>query len=253
MDTLINRLSNIKKKVDGVITFPFTDSYTMFEIFDKCNIPVLTINRSCSESKYNYVAADYFEGSKLVGTLFSEIKCKKIWFISTQVSGVFSKEQRYKGLLEGLQMSGCDADVKVMVADTATDSEGYDIVKRALAEETPPDGIYCSGDYLALGAMNALKEKSISVGKQKGTSVVGSSGFELSANSQPPLSVVQIPMIEMGRKAIRKMLSLRETPDRREAGAMLPTELILRESTPKYLCEQGWLDKILNNYTQAHL
>jgi hypothetical protein len=60
-------------------------------------------------------------------------------------------------------------------------------------------------------------------------------------------------MIEMGRKAIRKMLSLRETPDRREAGAMLPTELILRESTPKYLCEQGWLDKILNNYTQAHL
>lgn len=253
LSSLSSRVADLAGKVDGVITFPFTDNYTMFDLFDKYNIPIITINRPGTEARYNYVGADYFDGSKMVGALFAEIKCKKVWHLTTQMTGIFSKEQRYKGLIEGLMLSGNNCDVKVVIVDSATDREGCRAVKELLDTEGRPDGIYCSGDYLALGAINALKQASIPVGTEDGTSVVGSSGFELSSHIDPALTVVQIPMIEMGRRAVRRMLSLRQAIEHRVSGDIIPTKLILRDSTPSRLKEQKWLEKIEEAKNQMHV
>ena len=83
--------------------------------------------------------------------------------------------------------------------------------------------------------------------------MIGSSGFEISAHIAPSLSVIQIPMIEMGRRAIRKILELREKPDLRIEGVTLPANLILRDSTPAFLKESQWLDRVRQARLQVNI
>ena len=243
-ESVAEAMQKIKDKVDGVITFPFTDSDTIFNIFGKHNIPVLMINRPSSATIHNYVSADYFGGSKCVGELFAEIGCKNIWLMTTHMAGIFSKEQRYKGLAEGLKFSGHNEQIKVVIIDSATDDHAYNVTRELLFGNEKPDGIYCSGDYIAMGVMRALKDQGIPIGTKDGTSVVGSSGFEISAHTAPSLTVVQIPMIEIGRRAIRKVLDIKADKSHRSLGDILPTKLILRDSTPEYLKNEDWLKKI---------
>jgi LacI family transcriptional regulator len=169
------------------------------------------------------------------------------------MTGIYSKEQRYRGLADGLKLSGSNCDPQVHIVDTANDAASYELVSKRLQTEKKPDGIYCSGDYLAMGAIEALKEKGIPVGTEDGTSVIGSSGFELSAHIDPALTVVQIPMVEMGRRAIRKILEARERPDRRVEGQSLPTKLILRDSTPLWLKDEHWIEKIQQTRPSAYI
>lgn len=243
-DSLAKRLEDISDKVDGIITFPFADDYSLSQLFDTCPVPVLTVNRPSEESRENYVSADYFSGSKLVGQLFAKLECKSICFVSTQIAGVHSKEQRYHGLVEGLKMAGSHANIDVILVDAANDAEGYRVMRRKFDEGYIPQGVYCSGDYLALGVVRAAKECGLAIGTKEGINIIGSTGVELAAHSEPPLSVVQIPMIEMGRCAVRKLLEIRNTDKIKIEGLMLPTQLVLRSTTPHYLIEEGWLDKI---------
>ena len=92
IESLIQKLSNVRKKIDGVVTFPFTDNQTLFDLFDKYDIPLITINKPCEESRNNFVTADYFEASKTVGALFSQLDCRHVWFLTTQINGIHSKE-----------------------------------------------------------------------------------------------------------------------------------------------------------------
>lgn len=253
LESLVKRLADIGDNIDGVITFPFTDNYTMSRIFEKAKLPVVTINRSCADARDNFVGADYFEGSKMVGAAFAEIKAKRVAFLTTQMAGIYSKEQRYKGLVEGLRFSGNNCDVDIIILESATDVQGYEAVKCMVQENKIPQAVYCSGDYIAMGVLKALKEAGIRIGVEDGVSVIGSSGFELSAHTDPPLSVVQIPMIEMGRRAVSKILEARNDDARRSAGETLPTKLILRDTTPASLRQCRWLEKIEENKMQVHI
>ncbi|AQQ70556.1 Arabinose metabolism transcriptional repressor [Limihaloglobus sulfuriphilus] len=252
LSSLSSKLMQIKDRVDGVITFPFTDNYTMCNLFRECGIPFTTINRPCANTMDNYVSANYLEGSKMVGMLFAEIKCRKVLFVTTQIAGIFSKELRYKGLLEGLRLSGSDSEVEILILDSAGDLNGYEAVNDVIKSGNVPDGIYCSGDYLAIGAMAALKKHQIPIGVEGGTSVVGSSGFELAAHVEPSLSVVQIPMVEMGKRAIKQMLEIKNSRSKTVPGEIIPTKLILRKSTPASLIETGWLERNIEYKTQIN-
>lgn len=249
IDALTERLSDMGSKVDGIITFPFTDNYSMLELFDKSGLPVLMINRPCSESQYNYVTADYFEGSKLVGQLFAEIGAKKIWLVTTQMAGIYSKEQRYKGLAEGLKLAGCNVEVEIILIPSATDISGYKGVIDRFRGGEHPEAIYCSGDYIAIGVMGAARDAGLQIGTEGGVSIIGSTGLELCNYTNPSLSVVQIPMIEMGRRAVKRVLEMRAEHKTRCTGDILPVELILRGSTPLSLIEKGWLNKTKDTKT----
>lgn len=242
LDQIAHHLEQVRDRVDGLITFPFARLEEMFEILDRIGLPTVTINRLGADVAENFVDADYYRGSQLVGQLFARIDAKKVWFVSTQIAGVFSKEQRYGGLVDGLRLAGSSGRVRVVLAPTASEEDGYHTCTARLAEEGMPDAVYCSGDYLAMGAMRALTEAGARIGEN--VSVLGSSGFAFTALTRPSLSVVQIPMVDMGRRAIRLLKEMIDRGAKRISGVTLPTRLILRDSTPASLLKEGWVDQV---------
>jgi LacI family transcriptional regulator, galactose operon repressor len=242
-ESICQHLREISGRFDGLITFPLMPYEQMAYILDEKSAPIITINRLSAGTQYNYVAADYFGGSRLVGQMFAEAGLTDVWFLSTPVSNVYSKEQRYAGLCDGMHTSGIPSKPRVIIAPSAEEQAGYQSVKSQLSDSQKPGAIYCSGDYLAIGAIRALQESGLSVGGDRGVAVVGSSGLSYSRFTSPSLSVVRIPMEEMGRRAVQKLLEMTSNGSTRSPGQSLPTELILRGSTPDKIRDSGWLEK----------
>ena len=78
---------------------------------------------------------------------------------------------------------------------------------------------------MAVGALAALRARGLSVPGD--VSLAGYDDLPLSRDMTPPLTTVRVPMLEMGRQAMR--LAIAE-PDAAGEIVRLPTELVVRES-----------------------
>ena len=101
-----------------------------------------------------------------------------------------------------------------------------------LRESDPPTAILAMSDILAIGALEAAAEAGVSV--PESLSVVGFDDSPGAAHTHPPLTTIAQPHEEKGRLAVEWLLeevARGGGRSRRKRRAILPTELIVREST----------------------
>lgn len=96
----------------------------------------------------------------------------------------------------------------------------------------PPTAIFASSDYLAIGAVTALRDRAIAIPTQM--SLIGFDDMPLGALLTPPLTAIRQPVEALGRQGFQVLLSLLNG----EATPMLtrlPVDLIRRQSvgTPR--------------------
>jgi LacI family transcriptional regulator len=96
------------------------------------------------------------------------------------------------------------------------------------ARREPPDAIFCGNDQIARGVADALRERGLGVPDT--VSLVGFDNWEIIADAtRPPLTSVDMNLVELGREGGRRMLDL-------IAGRIwngvdrLPCSLIVRQS-----------------------
>jgi DNA-binding LacI/PurR family transcriptional regulator len=101
-----------------------------------------------------------------------------------------------------------------------------------LRTPTPPTAILAMSDILAIGALEAAAELEVAVPAR--LSVVGFDDGPAAEHAAPPLTTVAQPNEEKGRLAAQWLLEdveRKRTPRRRRRRKILPTKLIVREST----------------------
>jgi len=116
---------------------------------------------------------------------------------------------------------------RVSVGDFTRES-GIVAMRALLAEDPALDAVFAASDMMAHGALLALREAGRRVPQD--VAVIGFDDFEISRYSEPPLTTVRQPIVDMGRTMARQLLGLingqAELPD----AVILPTELVIRES-----------------------
>ena len=98
----------------------------------------------------------------------------------------------------------------------------------AWAKGARPTAVLAVSDIMAIGALRAAKRLGVRVPED--LEVIGFDDIPLAAASQPPLSTVHQPIAEKGRVATRLLIREIDEGGPRER-IVLPTELLLREST----------------------
>ncbi len=137
-------------------------------------------------------------------------------------------QDRYEGLLEGMNAHGVAIDESLLTWGTLRVEDGFQRASALLGLSDPPTAFVAGNDQVAIGAIRAAESVGRSVPGD--VAVVGFDNTEMSAFLRPALTTIDIPRYQMGQTAMRLLLEAiagKQIP----AVTWLSTRLIVREST----------------------
>lgn len=106
---------------------------------------------------------------------------------------------------------------------------GRHAARRILAEKKRPTGVVVANDMMALGAMQEFKAAGLSIPAD--ISIIGFDDISFASLSEPPLTTVCSPRVEIGRRAVEALLLTVDRPHQLGVEIKIPTYLITRGST----------------------
>lgn len=134
---------------------------------------------------------------------------------------------RYEGYRTALEKSNLPVDESLIQFARFNSEAGYEAMKKLLPHH--PDAVFCGGDVIAMGALNALHE----MGKRvpEDVAVVGFDDLNVATQLNPPLTTVRHHVQTVGSTAANLLIDQIEGRLEHPYRVVLPTELIVRESS----------------------
>ena len=83
---------------------------------------------------------------------------------------------------------------------------GYKAMEELLGQVDIPTAVFAFNDTLALGAIRAIRDRHLSVPQD--VAVVGFDDIPMAAYSEPPLTTVRQPILNMGREGTGLLLDI---------------------------------------------
>jgi DNA-binding LacI/PurR family transcriptional regulator len=193
------------------------------------NIPTVMIGaRETSIEGSDLVSSDDSEGTRLVLEHLTSLGHTHIAHL-TGVGGIAAN--RRNSYIKQMKKRG----LQVLVfgnSEPTTEIGGYLGAKELLASGEKFTAIYAANDYMAAGAISALKEQNLSVPKD--VSVVGYDNAPISSNFMLKLSSVDDMGIAIGRNAATLILERANEPKKATPKVvLLKPDLVVRKSTRK--------------------
>lgn len=218
-----------QKEVNGVILcssrLPQDELLPNFDRFS----PMVLVNRELKDPQSNVftINVDDHVGAELVVRHFLENGRKQLAIIAgpeTSLSG----QRRRNGFQAGLQSSGLAFDPSRVVYCTPTLQGGMEATLGLLDLHPDVDAIFAYNDLVAVGALQACKQRSKSVPAQ--IAVVGADDVPLASLVQPMLSTLQVNLSEIGRMAVSFFHEKTHQNSELIHTIIIQPELIIRES-----------------------
>ncbi len=139
--------------------------------------------------------------------------------------------ERQKGYYQAMQEVNLDIDPQLLVIEgNFTQLSGLLAIEQLLNRKQFFSAIFAMNDEMAFGAMLALYRHGLRVPED--ISLVGFDDQDHTAYTIPPLTTVRYPMFDMGFMAAQSILKLIQ--GQAINLPLLPTQLIVRESTMRY-------------------
>jgi len=137
--------------------------------------------------------------------------------------------QCYQGYVHALEAEGIEerSDL-IAIASSFTLEAGYEAAQELLETPTLSTAIFAAGDLLAIGAMQAIKERGLRIPEDM--ALVGYNDLNISTLVEPPLTTVAAPIRELGSTAMHVLRRLIAGDTVEEQRTTLPTRLVIRST-----------------------
>jgi LacI family transcriptional regulator len=191
-------------------------------------VPFVLVSRR--HHPYASVTCDDTAGGRLVGNHLADLGHRDIAVIAGQPYASTGID-RTRGCLEALRERGIDVPERRVIHSRFDALSGHLVATRLMTGSPQPTAVFAVNDMTAIGAMGALRDLDIHVGRD--VAVVGFNDISIAADLPTPLTSVRSPLKEMGRQAAGLLLRRLE----HEHAGSSPSEtrlypqLIVRESS----------------------
>lgn len=216
-------------RIDGLFVLAMDTQKQELSLLKKANIPFISVNQKIEDSKFSYVVADDFGGAYSAVKHLMDTGRRKIAYING-TPGFETSEERHRGYLQALQDNQVPYFPYLDVIGNFDSDTAYSMVSQLLEAHPDLDAIFAANDIMALGAMRAVKSHGLSIPKD--VAIVGFDNQVFADCVDPPLTTVEKPRYEMGRRAAEMMLAHINSSDfNKREELVLPTRLIVRQSS----------------------
>ncbi len=226
--TLVKTLR--EKQVDGLIITTTNPRGNILKILADENYPFVLLYSTIKTGPFWAVGIDNYRGGYKVTDHFISLGHRRIGMVAGNFSISDRSFHRWHGYRQCLLDHGIAYDKKLLIQTDYSLTEGQGSVKTLLSLADPPTAIFCSNDYLALGAMKGARELGLKLPKD--LSIVGFDDIEIASFVIPALTTIRQPAYEMGKLGAELLFQRMENPAT-PTQRMLDTELIVRDSTAR--------------------
>jgi LacI family transcriptional regulator len=218
----------LENRVDGLLIATATIQDSVIDGLVQTGFPFMLINRRASETNH-YVIVDDIAGAKLAVDYLIRLGHRRIAHLAGPL--MFDTAlRRLQGYRKSLADHGLDFDNRLVVeSDWLSWEAGRLAMRRLLDREMCPTAIFAGNLVQAVGATVFLQRAGLGVPDD--ISVIALHDAPVAEIVSPPLSVVKMPLYDMGREAVKGLLSLINVG--REIGPSIlpPLGLVIRKST----------------------
>lgn len=225
LDDVISRV--LQYQVDGLIITAATFSSKMVDVCARQGTKVLLFNRYILGTQLNAVSSDNVEGGRMVANCLLDTGHKRLAFLGGGDT-VSTSIDRLKGFRDRIQERGV-VDLIIENAGEYYYDAGRSAAKRLLQRDDRPDAIFCAGDVLAIGAMDAARYD-LGLKVPEDVSIVGYDDVSVASWPSYSLTTVKQPFVEMVDTGLEMLLNSIENRDSEPELKLFQGKLIIRSS-----------------------
>ncbi|HEX3787766.1 MAG TPA: LacI family DNA-binding transcriptional regulator [Pseudonocardiaceae bacterium] len=214
---------------DGVILVTSVLDPKLHDELHRLHVPIVVVDPAGGpDIDAPTIGATNWAGGLAATEHLLELGHHRIGFISGPRRLLCSRA-RLDGYRAALTSANIAADAELIVPGDFYHESGYFGANVLLDLNRPPTALFAASDQMALGALEALRQRGIRVPED--ISVVGFDDLPEVRWCPPPLTTVRQPLTEMGRLAARTVLRQLQGEETETLRVELSTELVVRSST----------------------
>lgn len=214
--------------VDGFILLPDAMEIAARLKRVRPGVPAVSLNPLCLTETANFVSPDYNRVGRNLGEAWRNCGKKRIVFMHhPSLANSASGQLVLSGILAGLADAHADLDfLDPLEAENFTTESGFEAMRGFLRRKgrQAPDAVFCKGDFLALGALQALREAGCAAPED--VSVIGGSGLDLSETDWPQLTRCRQPFQQLGEALFAMLVARIDNNGANLPGRYLPAPFI---------------------------
>ncbi|MBI4579723.1 MAG: GntR family transcriptional regulator [Planctomycetes bacterium] len=215
---------------DALLCFhPYQDMFPHLEE-EAENRVIVVLGGSMNNTRLFCVDSQNFEGMREAVQHLIALGHRRIAIVNGPLAAT-NCLHRFEGYMAAMQANGMSVRPEYVFNADAARSAGAVLqrLRQILKEPNRPTAVVACGFYLALDVMALLRE--MGLGIPSDVSLVGFDDPKSASLLDPPLTTVRQPLKEMGKRAYTCTTRLINGEKMSRLVEMLPTELIVRQST----------------------
>lgn len=222
----------LNAQVDAILISTSSTNISSFERVLHKKVPLIFFDRKKSIKNVSSVAINDFAAGYKATKHLIEQGCSKIAHFSGDLS-IEIFEERFAGYKQAILDSGLELYQEYVIETKSSVEDGVKSMKRLLDTSNPPDALFSSSDFAALGAIQYLKKQKIRIPED--FSVVGFSNEQFTQLMELSITTINQFPLEIGKMAAKVFLEQVNNSDTIsiEKKVVLEPELVIRKSSMK--------------------
>jgi LacI family transcriptional regulator len=219
----------VAHRVEGLLLAPASDrSRSSILSLLRGGFPLVLIDRTLPNADCDLIVSDSANGARRLVEHLIAVGHREIAHV-TDAEDTSTGRERLRGYREALEAAGIPFQSELVIQTTVDRIGGYRAAQEILARVPLPTAVFTVNNMTAVGAMEALRERGLSVPKDMG--LVCFDDVEHLAVLSPFLTVIDQPAETFGSLGAQLLLErMSGKASSRPRRIVLQTDLIVRES-----------------------
>lgn len=211
----------------GIVAMAGTPSAAQVEDCGRLGVPVVITGRDPGDTAASWVCCDNEAEARRIAVALLAAGHRRFAFLSSRDAETSFSLARERGFCATVAAAGCEAPA--IVNGGSSYEGGYAAAAALLPAPTRPEAVFCAGDAIALGFLDAAR-RDHALRVPDSLSVVGFDDMPMASWRSYELTTVRQRVEAMAAETIELLLSMRGGADLRRHARLVPGDLIIRQS-----------------------
>ncbi len=216
------------RRVDGFIIIRTQRKDPRINLLREHNFPFVAFGRMEADNDFPLIDEDGELGIRQVVDHLVALGHTRLAYIA-EPANLTKAHHRLQGFIKGLAANELPLDKNLILEGGFRQRTGRLSTRQLLDNPNPPTAIVAVNDLVAVGAISAIQERGLTVGRD--ISVTGFDDIALAEYTHPPLTTIHLPAHDIGTQICKTLFKVINREPLAEPQVILQPELVVRQSS----------------------